>query len=293
MTQNSDFQNRLKKLGHKPSAEPVTQAPNAVKSGWFYAFFSVFALIGAGTIAALTLNVMAPKSGPMDAVTSAFLIDEELPSSTSALGGIDLPLVDQDYLQSCLRFLPPAPEGWVRVTTWDARFDQVLPKLDDAWRSFGKSFPAATGYPQLTRFIERYAGQDAKATNNRAQNTISSAIYMDIGGDGYFQITMLSRPWRDSNTCKEEFLNQWEMRDPTQQIRFPLLDQFSYDSMEQSEDDVPTNLLEKGYRKFKNFVEVSEGLSIFVAGIHRRSVVTGILDGDFVGDRVAQALQDG
>ena len=257
---------------------------------WGYAIGGL-ATIAAGFFAAAALMPGETRQSPMAPVTSAFLAGERGPSTT-VFGLLSTPVVDNDYLNSCLRFLPSAPEGWVRVTTWDARYPQVRDVLEQVWADQGKSLSAATGRGVLDDFLDRYSGPDAKSTNILAQDTLSSAIYLDVANDGFVQIVMKSRAWRESRQCRDEFLYQWTRFDPAKPPRYPLLNQFSYANMEKSSWGVPSELASKGYRNLRNHVSVSAGLEILVTGVHIDYVAWNLLNDDAMPEKIAQALPD-
>lgn len=294
MTGKTDFQARLNKLGHgsaaqKPQAPlPPIMPPKRPNHGWIYATLGGLGVAGMLAFAVLYF-AQQPKYRPMASVTSAFLSEEKPQKGPSPFSPFDIAVKDKDYLASCLPFFPPAAEGWVRVTTWDATYPQAMTRLSALWAAEDKVIEEAAGYPQLQAFLNRFSGPEAKELNKEFANSISSAIYLDIANDGFVQLTLHSRPWNKSSNCRDEFLYQWDQQDPEDPPRYPVLNQFSYAVMSKTTDWMPQHLRDRGYVSISNNLRVSPGLSLFAVGVHNDRTPFKILNNEMIAERVALA----
>ena len=81
-------------------------------------------------------------------------------------------------------FLPPAPDGWVRVTPKDAALPNALDAVKARWPQDSDVLPIDQnmGYMHLVLFLDQKAKPDAE--QKVLSKTGTSAIY--LGGDGQF-----------------------------------------------------------------------------------------------------------
>lgn len=208
--QNAHAQIKLEPVQPKapPPPEPdeeyvYTGRPAARSATPVLAVVGILAVMGAG--AAVYFRDIAPKEGgtliaslgevPVSAVentavteTAAAIAGEE-PSATKApnwlqrwIGGPLDPVGDVN--QNPIAYLPPAPDGWVRVTTDDAKAPDALASISARWsQTMGDGMPLERnlGYKHLEHFLKIYATEDMEGQILAQRST--RAMYMNGRGE--------------------------------------------------------------------------------------------------------------
>lgn len=291
MANNKSFEDRLKQAGHDTTkTTPEFSAPTPrrpAQRGLSINLMLIAVIVVAALGAGYSILQYTNRPNPMAALASPYLAGETPPKLNGPKGIYAFEAPENVYQQSCLPFLPDAPADWVRVTAWDARYPAVLEKLDGVWNAAGKSLNTTPGFSDLSEFIDRYSGPLAFKTNAVGQGTLSSAMYFNVRDDSYFLLDMKSSSWRESNSCKEEFLYQWASYDPNKPKRYPVLTQFSFTTMGDSANGVSAAMRKQGKRFHRAHVRVSAGLEIAVKGIVHSSDVRRVLNGEDINLKVA------
>ncbi|MEM6409198.1 MAG: hypothetical protein AAF700_12370 [Pseudomonadota bacterium] len=148
--------------------------------------FLIVGLFGFGlaTFVALTLTNkitgfygVLTGSHELTVADQALKVDDAVPPPTD---GVVLPI----------EALPPAPDGWVRVTQKDALGGNLVETVAQNWPSDAEALTEHSGYRRLQQFASLYGKEDVET--RMSANRKSSALYMSKTGS-YVNVSMIYR----------------------------------------------------------------------------------------------------
>ena len=298
MTGNKEFQERLQRLGQNTDASaaprPTRPAPRPrahASSGVFSTNGALFGLIAIALAGAAYFYAQYhTRTHPMQSLASSYLAQEKPPQVSELTGLFAASPTDNAHQRSCISFLPAAPEGWVRVNTWDTKYPALLPKLGAIWQASGKSLEDALAYQTLVKFINRYGPDDPNLANSPTIRTLSSVLYINVELGSFLGLEVHSQPWRGAKTCRQEFLNHWRNFDPTEPPRHQVFKQFNLAQITYSPTGVPPKLRDQGMRNIYAKAPVSAGLDITVQGVAHAGDLRRVLNGDDIAQKAEAAL---
>ena len=211
MSHDPSFEERLAQLNARSRVKATPAVHPVPESGGRSRTFAIFGLVSGVLLilAAAGLALWPRGENPMGAYASAYLADAPVP-------GVGMPLAKagngasaNPYQLSCLRYLPEAPEGWVRVNSWDARYPELMPKLEAIWQASGRSLQTAPGRPQLETFVRQYAAPAPAPGLDLANQTLGSAMYLNIGAGQFMQASLFYTPRGGTPDCAGAFAETW------------------------------------------------------------------------------------
>lgn len=147
--------------------------------------FLVFALVCAG---AVTLVAAKISGGPLamwrevQANLQGGDVTSAGPGAIEKIAAMVFPS-NADATRDLIDFLPPAPDGWVRITPEDAALPKALDAIKARWPQGNDVLPVEQnlGYKHLVSFLERKAKPDAE--RQVLPKTATSALYLSGNGE--------------------------------------------------------------------------------------------------------------
>jgi len=143
----------------------------------------------------------------MRSYASSYLGDAPLPQVGLPDGLTHSGLAANPYQLSCLRFLPPASSGWVRVNSWDARYPDLMPRLQAVWQEHGKALEGSPGHPHLAAFVQRFA--DPAQVADRMGQAFGTALYLDLETGAFFEAALRHDSGLQNIACAESYARTW------------------------------------------------------------------------------------
>ena len=211
MSHDPSFEERLAQLNARSRVKATPAVHPVPESGGRSRTFAMFGLVSGMLLilAAAGLALWPRGEHPMGAYASAYLADVPAPEVGMPAARAGNGTAANPYQLSCLRYLPEAPEGWVRVNSWDARYPQLMPQLETIWQARGQSLRTTPGFPQLEAFVRRHVAPSTAPGLDLANQSLGSAMYLQIENGKFMQASLRHTPHGHTPDCAAAFAEAW------------------------------------------------------------------------------------